>query len=311
VNHQDTSSKTTDSAAAFDGPENIALDKRTPKTIDGHRVHPLASAFPLLKGKEFDDFVESIRRAGTVTPIEFHDGLLIDGRNRLLAAKQLRAEGVKIYVPTIDWQPLGDETVEEHIYAVNVHRRHLTDDQRAALATRFLPGFRARAVAKRKKSFFKSKAAGVGGTVAEIPPTPCDAATEGAAPPDERSPVTVVGQFMEMAKVSETKAKQAVALDKAIAEGVVPPEILEDVARGKVPLRKAAPKKVRRSAAGSSKPLAPTCDDFDDADELDASEENVRTAWARFKDAFAISEHPEVRRILAEIIAEERTTFDT
>jgi hypothetical protein len=78
-----------------------------------------------------------------------------------------------------------------------------------------------------------------------------------------------------------------------------------------VPLRKAAPKKVRRSAAGSSKPLAPTCDDFDDADELDASEENVRTAWARFKDAFAISEHPEVRRILAEIIAEERTTFDT
>jgi hypothetical protein len=110
--------------------------------IGGFKVHPLASLFPLIVGKIFDDLVEAAARAGRLQPVEVHDGLLIDGRNRLRVQEELRRRGIEIDLPVVAWEPSGEETVEEHIWSVNANRRHLTDDQRAAIGISFLPFIR-------------------------------------------------------------------------------------------------------------------------------------------------------------------------
>ena len=59
-----------------------------------------------------------------------------------------------IEVPVIEWEPTGEETVEEHIWSVNANRRHLTDDQLAALALEFLPSIQAARQARQDASRF-------------------------------------------------------------------------------------------------------------------------------------------------------------
>lgn len=93
--------------------------------IGGYRVHPLASMFPLIQGKDFDELVASIKKSGKVEPVKIHEGLLIDGRNRLRAVKILLEACIDVEVPEEEWSSSNGETVEEHILALNLHRRHL------------------------------------------------------------------------------------------------------------------------------------------------------------------------------------------
>jgi len=49
-------------------------------------IHPAADLFPLMTGADFDELVESVGHHGLEDDIELtHDGLLLDGRNRLRA----------------------------------------------------------------------------------------------------------------------------------------------------------------------------------------------------------------------------------
>ncbi|MFM8703141.1 MAG: hypothetical protein ACKOHG_04615 [Planctomycetia bacterium] len=85
------------------------------EVIGGFTVHPLASRFPLIVGKDFDDLVEAAAKAGRLQAVEVHDGLLIDGRNRVRVQEELRRRGIEIDLPVLAWEPSGEETVEEHI----------------------------------------------------------------------------------------------------------------------------------------------------------------------------------------------------
>jgi hypothetical protein len=91
-------------------------------------VHPAAELFPLMGGAEFDELVKDIRENGLVTPIvRTPDGLILDGRNRYRACS---AAGVR---PV--YQEHGGEPWR-FVISTNLHRRHLTDSQRAMVAGR-------------------------------------------------------------------------------------------------------------------------------------------------------------------------------
>lgn len=106
-------------------------------TICGYEVHPAADLFPLIEGDEFDALVDDIAAHGQVHPIALdRDGRIVDGRNRARACEKL---GLAPATVTHDGDALA--------YAVscNLHRRNLTDAQRAMIVARLAkrePGYR-------------------------------------------------------------------------------------------------------------------------------------------------------------------------
>ena len=97
--------------------------------IAGFKVHPAAELFPMMTDAEMSALVNDIRENGQDEPIEIDaDGLLIDGRNRAKACEQLGIEPQRrIFHGSDVWQ---------HVISRNLHRRHLTEPQRAMIAAR-------------------------------------------------------------------------------------------------------------------------------------------------------------------------------
>ena len=90
--------------------------------------HPSANVFELMKGAEFDELVADIKRRGLRAPITVHKGEIIEGRNRARACAEA---GVTPRYQEFDG---SDEDVDRYIISMNIHRRHLTpDDRRDAL----------------------------------------------------------------------------------------------------------------------------------------------------------------------------------
>jgi hypothetical protein len=92
-------------------------------------VHPAAELFPLLHGVEFNLFIEDIRENGLREPIVFTpDGRLLDGRNRYRACKTITdVEPARRTERSEPWS---------YVISTNVHRRHLSESQRAMIAAR-------------------------------------------------------------------------------------------------------------------------------------------------------------------------------
>jgi DNA modification methylase len=101
---------------------------------ESHRkYHQVANIFPMIEGDEFDQLVADIATNGLKESIMLHpDGSIIDGRNRHRAC--IEAD-VKPDFRTWD----GDGSLLSFVLSVNLHRRHLTSSQRAALAVEILP----------------------------------------------------------------------------------------------------------------------------------------------------------------------------
>jgi len=101
--------------------------------------HEVANLFPLLQGDEFDDFCQDILENGLLEPIWLHpNGKIIDGRNRYNACQKV---GVAPRYKTWD----GQGSLVSFVVSLNLHRRHLTSGQKAALAVELEPFFAAEA----------------------------------------------------------------------------------------------------------------------------------------------------------------------
>lgn len=89
--------------------------------------HPLSELFPLMQGREFDELVADIKANGLREPIWTYDGQILDGRNRWRAceAAQLAHRPMREYT--------GDDPVS-FVVSLNLHRRHLSETQRADVA---------------------------------------------------------------------------------------------------------------------------------------------------------------------------------
>ncbi len=128
------------------------------------RVHPAAELFPLLSETELRELAEDIKKHGLhELPVVYRDPELgvcvLDGRNRLDALELIGwpagVEASRIIRPSEPFDPVA------YVLSKNLHRRHLTADQRRDLIAKVLkakPEASNRQIAKQVKADDKTVA---------------------------------------------------------------------------------------------------------------------------------------------------------
>ena len=97
---------------------------------DAYTIHPFAAIIPEMSERDYQELKADIENNGQLEPILIYRGQVIDGRHRLKACQELGRTPV-----ITDLSNSDNLKVVEMIWSANVTRRHLTDDQRVALAT--------------------------------------------------------------------------------------------------------------------------------------------------------------------------------
>lgn len=90
-----------------------------------HELHPLCTLFPRLAGAEFESLKADIAKNGLRQPIVLLDGMILDGGNRYRACLETGVE------PAFSEFDAGN--VATFVLSANLHRRHLTPGQQAAI----------------------------------------------------------------------------------------------------------------------------------------------------------------------------------
>jgi len=90
-----------------------------------YELHPLCTLFPRLPDAEFSALVADIRENGLRQPIVLHEGMILDGGNRYRACV---AAGV---TPT--YTTFAGGNLVSFVLSANLHRRHMTPGQQAAI----------------------------------------------------------------------------------------------------------------------------------------------------------------------------------
>ena len=183
----------------------------------GWAVHPAADMFPPMSEREFKELVEDIRQHGQLDDIELdEDNRILDGRNRYRACKELGITP-KAYV-----KHLFGMGPYEYVLSKNLHRRHLTDDQRAMVAAKA-----AKPVAKEAKARQEASRAKPGNDLAKKTASP-----NPGSPSDQDKRDTHAGQtsrkLADMADVSRYKIEQAMKViknDSSLAASVMAGDI--------------------------------------------------------------------------------------
>lgn len=90
-----------------------------------YELHPLCTLFPRVTGAEFDALVQDIRANGLRQPIVLHNDMILDGGNRYRACLQA---GVQPH-----FEHYEGESIVAFVLSANLHRRHLSAGQQAAI----------------------------------------------------------------------------------------------------------------------------------------------------------------------------------
>jgi len=90
-----------------------------------YALHPLSTLFPRLVGAEFDSLVADIKANGLREPIVLHGGMILDGGNRAAACE---AAGVEP-----QYVEFAGGNIVTFVLSANLHRRHLSPGQAAAI----------------------------------------------------------------------------------------------------------------------------------------------------------------------------------
>lgn len=95
-------------------------------------IHPAAELFPMMSVEELSELASDIRENGQLEPIVIFDGQVLDGRNRIKACELVGIEPISHTVTNI-------ASPVVYVLSRNLHRRHLSISQRAAIAVETLP----------------------------------------------------------------------------------------------------------------------------------------------------------------------------
>lgn len=174
------------------------------------KYHPAAAIFPILSSEELGELAEDIKANGLIEPITLFEGMILDGRNRYEACK---LSGIK---PRFIELPPGMETPYSWVLGKNLHRRHLTTSQRAAIAAELRPMLMAEAEKRKTATEFNAA------TGAQMPP------------PDNKGLTGKSAKIAaEMLGISERIVKEAAAVKKE------KPEEFEKIKAGEKTVRAA------------------------------------------------------------------------
>ncbi len=209
-------------------------------TTDGRihlEPHPAAALFPMLSGDELAQLRANIsdRKAQGLKPL-LHDivldkpldegGRVLDGRNRLLACNMTGVE------PTFTVYQ-GDDPIG-FVIAANIHRRHLSASQRAAIAADLLPMYEAEAAARRAKGAEAGRAAQAKAalTADEGEVEPLDGEADAGAEATDEKPAQPVRARDQAAAVMNVSARSVESAANVREKGA--PELVGAVKRGEV-----------------------------------------------------------------------------
>ncbi|GBE53916.1 hypothetical protein BMS3Bbin15_00062 [archaeon BMS3Bbin15] len=96
------------------------------------KFHTITNIFPMMSEEEFTDLMEDIKKHGLRETIWTWKGEIVDGRNRYLACTKAGIE------PQLrEWD--GEGSLVEFVVSLNLHRRHLSQSQKAMISENMLP----------------------------------------------------------------------------------------------------------------------------------------------------------------------------
>jgi hypothetical protein len=105
----------------------MSTQPNTP-ALKQYEFYPYANIFPLLEGPSFEAFVEDMEDRGQEHLVWLFEDKILDGRNRYRACQR---NGIEVRVQTYTGtDPIG------FVLSSNLHRRHLSESQRAIVAAK-------------------------------------------------------------------------------------------------------------------------------------------------------------------------------
>lgn len=90
-----------------------------------YELHPLCTLFPRMSDAEFASLCDDIRANGQREPIMLLNDMVLDGGNRYRACLEVGAEPF--------FEPFTGSNPVAYVLSVNLHRRHLSPGQQAAI----------------------------------------------------------------------------------------------------------------------------------------------------------------------------------
>lgn len=93
--------------------------------MSGLELHPLCTLFPRMAGAEFETLIADIKTNGQREPIIIHEGMILDGGNRYRACLEAGIEPATM--------KYGGGNIVAYVLSANLHRRHMTAGQQAAI----------------------------------------------------------------------------------------------------------------------------------------------------------------------------------
>src|SRR5262249_20739655 len=97
--------------------------------------HPLADMFPLMEGAEFIELIADIEAHGQREPIVLHEGMILDGRNRYRACREI---GLTPWTTSFEIVASTNDSAEAYAISANIRRRHLTAVQKRDLIAKLI-----------------------------------------------------------------------------------------------------------------------------------------------------------------------------
>jgi len=187
----------------------------TPTQAKKYEFHPLSLMFPLIEGDELDRLVADIRTNGLQEPIRLYQDEILDGRNRYLACQRAGIEP-----QFVDFKGTREQA-RALVISANIHRRHLSLDQRRTLLAELVkadPSKSNRQIAEQAKVSHHT----VGAVRAELEATGQVAQLENTTGADGKKRKTKAGKTKgEKGKAKQSDAQAAAKTYHALQEKLV------------------------------------------------------------------------------------------
>ena len=104
------------------------------RLLDGRCVsHAFSAMFPQITEEDFDKLVDDIKKNGLLQPIVVYQDKILDGNNRYRACLQAKVEP-----RCTELVEASDAQAQAFVISANIHRRHLSREQRAAIIAMLL-----------------------------------------------------------------------------------------------------------------------------------------------------------------------------